>query len=415
MNITGADLVAMLDAIAERRPSLIDLGLSRVERTLHALGDPHKSLPPVFHIAGTNGKGSTVAYLDSILRASGANVHVFISPHLVRYNERVRLAGSLISDEAFIDVIQRTDEAAGDNPLTFFETLTCAAFLAFAETPADYLVLEVGLGGRLDATNVIDNPLAAVVTPIALDHQHFLGDTIEEIAREKAANFKAAAAEVGAPFYANGLDWMSYPENGRLVFQDTNGLSDLSPPRLVGPHQFQNAGLAVAAIRAAGLDFTEEVLSRGLETAEWAARLQRLRSGPLVEALASDGTSEVWLDGGHNPHAGQAVAAAMAAMEEASPKPLIMISGMQGKKDMTGYYENFAGIVRRVLTVQAGHNGAATPVEVAEAAARGGLEAEPTSGLAEAAKKARQSVSGPARFLISGSLYLAGDVLKDNA
>ena len=294
--------------------------------------------------------------------------------------------------------------------------------------------MEVGLGGRLDATNVIDNPLAAVVTPIALDHQQFLGDTIEAIAREKAGIFKpgrpavvgaqtpgamaalqAAATAVGAPLYANGLDWMSYPENGRLVFQDTNGLSDLSPPRLVGPHQFQNAGLAVAAIRAAGLDFAEEVLSRGLETAEWPARMQRLRSGRLVDLLASDGASEVWLDGGHNPHAGQAVAAAMAAMEEAAPKPLIMISGMQAKKDMTGFYENFAGIVRKVFTVQAGHNGAATPEEVAAAATRAGLDAAPSSGLIDAATKARQAVKGPARFLIAGSLYLAGDVLKEHA
>jgi dihydrofolate synthase/folylpolyglutamate synthase len=425
---------AALERVASRRPVVIDLGLDRVLRTLGRLGDPQKRLPPVFHIAGTNGKGSTVAYLRAILEASGASVHVFISPHLVRYNERIVLAGEEISDAAFIDAISRVDEAAGADDLTFFETIACAAFLAFAETPADFLVLEVGLGGRLDATNVIDRPLAAVVTPIALDHQNFLGDTLAKIAREKAGIFRPGAAAVvgpqtpeamgvleahargvGAPFFSFGGAWTAWRESGRLVYQDEEGLADLAPPRLVGAHQFDNAGLAVAAIRAAGLRISDEIISEGLRSARWPARLQRLKSGPLLDALAGDEAPEVWLDGGHNPHAARALAQAIADFEEMAPKTLILIAGMQENKDAEGFFAAFSGLAAAVFAVQADHSGSRSAQSVAEAAERAGLSAHPCASLEEAAGLARGTGHGALRVLICGSLYLAGEVLKSNA
>lgn len=423
-------VAAALEKVAVRRPALIDLGLSRVERTLSRLGAPHRRLPPVFHVAGTNGKGSTCAYLRAILEASGARVHVFTSPHLVHYRERIVLAGREIADEAFIAAIERVDEAAGADDLTLFETITCAAFLAYAETPADYLVLEVGLGGRLDATNVIDKPLAAVITPIALDHQNFLGDTLAAIAGEKAgiirrgapavvgpqtpeamAVFEREALRISAPLYAYGSAWTASVENGRLIYQDEAGLSDLAAPKLAGAHQFMNAGLAVAAVRAAGLPLTDEILSIGLQTARWPARLQRLKSGPLIEAVGPQ--SELWLDGGHNPHAARALAATLADMEERNSRPLILITGMQENKDIDGFFAAFSGLASTVFAVRADHSGARAADDVAAAAERAGIPAVACASLIEAASRARGG--GPARVLICGSLYLAGEVLRANA
>jgi dihydrofolate synthase/folylpolyglutamate synthase len=423
-------VAAALEQVAVRRPALIDLGLARVVRTLDRLGGPHRRLPPVFHVAGTNGKGSTCAYIRAILEASGARVHAFTSPHLVRYAERIVLAGREIADEDFIAAIHRVDEAAGADDLTLFETITCAAFVAYAGTPADYLVLEVGLGGRLDATNVIERPLAAAVTPIALDHQNFLGDTLTAIAGEKAgifrdkapavvgpqsaeamAVFEREAARVRAPLFAFGSAWNAWVENGRLIYQDEQGLSDLAAPRLIGAHQFMNAGLAVAAIRAVGLPFTDEILSAGLRNARWPARLQRLKSGPLVEALGS--RSELWLDGGHNPHAARALASALADMEERNSRPLILIAGMQENKDIDGFFAAFSGLASTVFAVKADHAGARPADNVAAAAERAGIPAYPCGSLHEAAMLARGG--GPARVLICGSLYLAGEVLRDNS
>lgn len=413
-----------------RRPALIDLGLARVVRALDRLGAPHRRLPPVFHVAGTNGKGSTCAYIRAILERSGARVHVFTSPHLVNYRERVVLAGAEIPDDAFVSAILSVDEAAGADDLTLFETITCAAFLAFAETAADYLVLEVGLGGRLDATNVIDRPLASVVTPIALDHQNFLGDTLAAIAGEKAgifregtpavigpqapdamAVFERAAQRLPAPLFAFGTAWNAWTENGRLIYQDEDGLCDLSAPRLIGAHQFMNAGLAVAAVRAAGLALADEILSAGLASARWPARLQRLKTGPLVDAVGAP--SELWLDGGHNPHAARALAATLADMEERNSRPLILITGMQENKDIDGFFAAFSGLASTVFAVQAAHAGARTAETVAAAAERAGIPAYPCGSLLQAATLARGG--GPARVLICGSLYLAGDVLRENS
>jgi len=432
-----SDVETVLAQIADRRPVIIDLSLDRIRSALSRLGGPQQKLPPVFHVAGTNGKGSTVAYLRAILEAAGKTVHVYTSPHLVRFNERIVIAGQEISDAALIDALQRTDAAMGGDMLTYFETTTCAAFLAFSETPADFAVIEVGLGGRLDATNVMEPPLAAIVTPVDLDHQSFLGDTLGEVAGEKAGIFRRGAPAViaqqspeamavlqhhaqraGARIHAWGEQWNSYSEHGRLIYQDESGLCDLYPPRLVGAHQIDNAGTAVAAIRATGLDIPDTALSQGLANVRWPARMQRLTKGPLIDLAreALGGEPELWLDGGHNPHAGRAIARVMADLEASNPKPLIMISGMQANKDAAGYFAPFAGLVRKVFCVAASKDGVLSPDEVAKAGAAAGLKAQACASITDAMKKACvHKENEPPRLLISGSLYLAGEVLRENS
>lgn len=429
-----SDVEAALARIANRRPVIIDLSLDRMRRALDRLGDPQKALPPFFHVAGTNGKGSTVAFLRAMLEASGRTVHVYTSPHLVRFNERIVVAGREIADDALIDALTRVDAAIGDDMLTYFETTTCAAFLAFAEHRADVAVIEVGLGGRLDATNVMETPLAAVVTPVDLDHQAFLGDTMIEIAGEKAGIFRRGAPAVispqspdamaalqdharriGARIHAFGEQWNVQSEHGRLIYQDEDGLCDLDPPRLPGAHQVENAGTAVAALRASGLPVTDAVMSAGLAQASWPARMQRLTRGPLVDlARARLGAEpEIWLDGGHNPHAGRAIARVMADLEARSSRPLAMISGMQANKDAVGYFEPFCGLARAVYCVAADHDGVMAPEAVAEAARKGGLAAEACASIETAMEKACRAAEAP-RILISGSLYLSGEILRDN-
>lgn len=428
---------AALDKIAARRPRIIDLSLDRVHAALERLGNPHHRLPPVFHIAGTNGKGSTLAFLRAVFEADGKSVHSFISPHLVRFNERIVLGGKEIDDAALLDVFARVDRAVGDEKLTYFETITCAAFLAFSEAAADALLLEVGLGGRLDATNVLKRPLASLVTPVDYDHQKFLGDTLAAIATEKAGIFRAGtpavigrqrpeamavllerAEAIGAHQFAFGRDWDAYRERGRLIYQDNDGLLDIDAPRLAGVHQFDNAGLAIAALRATQRAPNDRTLSKGIATAHWPGRLQRLTEGPIVDQVTerlSDGV-EIWLDGGHNPHAGAAVARAMADMEERRPNSLVLIAGMQANKDAVGYFQNFSGLARKVYAVAADHSGVAPATEVAAAAREAGLAAEPFASIDKAIECALgEQKNEPPRFLICGSLYLAGEVLKQNA
>ncbi|RIY00738.1 bifunctional folylpolyglutamate synthase/dihydrofolate synthase [Aureimonas flava] len=432
---------AEIDRLLQHLPKGIDLGLDRIGRLLAALGDPHRRLAPVIHVAGTNGKGSTVAFARAILEASGRGVHTHTSPHLVDWHERYRLAGTdgarsaLVADALLAETVRRAAAANGDATVTVFELLTAVAFMLFSEHPADAVLLEVGLGGRFDATNVVERPAVTAVTSVSLDHQAYLGDRVELIAAEKAGIFKRGspvvigpqtepaalevlcdkAARTGAPVLVHGQDFHAISERGRLVYQDERGLLDLALPRLPGRHQIGNAATAIAAVRAAGFDPADAEIERGIAAAEWPGRLQRITSGPLV-ALAPDG-AEIWLDGGHNPGAGVVVAEAMADMEERVPRPLILVAGMLTTKDPAGFFEAFAGMARHVFTVPIRSSDAGmTPEALADAALEAGLDAEPAPSVSAAIRRVASHWAGGAapRFLICGSLYLAGDVLAES-
>lgn len=406
-------------------PKVIDLTMDRVERLLAALGHPERRLPPVIHIAGTNGKGSTQAMIRAGLEAEGALVHAYTSPHLARFHERIRLAGELISEEMLTALLDECVAANGPDEITFFEITTCAAFLAFARVPADYSLLEVGLGGRLDATNVVEKPALTIITPVSIDHQQYLGETLPEIAGEKAGIIKrgvpvivgpqdeaglavieARAARLGAPVLAYGQHWHVWEERGRLIFQDENGLLDLPLPNLPGPFQVQNAGAALAALRALGKG--EAACEAAVTRAYWPARMQRLRVGPLV---ASAPTVELWLDGGHNPAGGAAVAATLARMPE---RETHLICGMLNTKDVRGYMAPLAPYVTRLHAVSIPGEANTLPAEVtADAARSAGMAAVTAASVAEAL--ATIAAANPeARVLICGSLYLAGGVLREN-
>jgi dihydrofolate synthase/folylpolyglutamate synthase len=426
-------IVARLMAL---HPKRIDLSLDRIERLLAALDHPERRLPPVIHVAGTNGKGSTVAFLRAMLEAAGRRTHVYTSPHLVRYNERFRLGGDgrLATDAELGAALEECERANGGAPITVFEITTAAAFLLFARHPADVLVLEVGLGGRLDATNVIERPLASVITPIAVDHTDFLGDTLDKIAAEKAGIIKRGvpvivaaqhrdalavierqAARLQAPLKIAGEDWTATEERGRMVYQDDNGLIDLPAPKLYGRHQFENAGLAIATLRALpSLKVPAVAYEAGVVKADWPARMQRLAQGRLVDLVPPG--SELWLDGGHNPDGGRAVAAALADLEERVSRPLVLIVGMLTTKDNTGFLRNFTGLARRLIAVPVPGQEKGMAAEDLAAAARAiGLPATSRDDLTAALEAAgKLGLDPPPRILITGSLYLAGEVLKAN-
>lgn len=420
---TGSDVI--LERMMTLHPKVIDLTLARVERLLTALGNPERAIPPVIHIAGTNGKGSTQAMIRAGLEAGSDKVHAYTSPHLARFHERIRLAGELISEELLTQLLDESVTANGPDEITFFEITTCAAFLAFARVPADWTLLEVGLGGRLDATNVVDKPRLTIITPVSLDHQAFLGDTVAAIAGEKAGIIKrgvpvivgpqseeglavieAKAARMGAPIWAFGQHWNTCEERGRLVYQDENGLLDLPLPNLPGPHQVQNAGAAIAALRLLGRD--EAACEAAVTRAFWPARMQRLRQGPLVDIAP---TVELWLDGGHNPAGGEAVAATLARMPK---RETHLICGMLNTKDVTGYMRPLSPQVTKLHAVSIPGEKNTLPAEVTRDAARvAGMDAETAGSVAEALAKIAAS-SPEARVLICGSLYLAGTVLREN-
>jgi dihydrofolate synthase/folylpolyglutamate synthase len=431
-------MTAPVDAIVARlnalHPKRIDLSLDRVQRLLAALGSPEMKLPPVIHVAGTNGKGSTIAFLRAILEAAGQRVHVYTSPHLVRFNERFRLDGELVSDEELAATLEECERANAGEAITVFEITTAAGLLLFSRHPADVLLMEVGLGGRLDATNVVDKPLAAIVTPISIDHTDFLGDTLEKIAAEKAGIFKQGvpalvaaqnrevlavlerqAARLKAPMKIAGEDWTATEERGRLVYQDDAGLLDLPAPKLYGRHQFENTGLAIATLRALPqFSISPAAFEAGMVKADWPARLHRLGHGHLAD-LAPVG-SELWLDGGHNPDGGRAVAAALADLEERVSRPLVLIVGMLATKDCAGFLNNFAGLAHRLIAVPVpGADKGLTAETVAEAARAIGLQANGRDNLGGALEAVRKfDLDPPPRILITGSLYLAGEALREN-
>jgi dihydrofolate synthase/folylpolyglutamate synthase len=420
--------------ISKLHPKKIDLTLDRMWRILERLDHPERRLPPVIHVAGTNGKGSTVAYLRAILEAAGLRVHVFTSPYLVRINECVRLAGTLVGNDDLRDALLDCERANGGEPLTQFEIKTAAAFLLFAKTPADVLLLEVGLGGRLDSTNVVETPLVSVITPIGIDHVEFLGRTLMQIAGEKAGIIKRGvpviaaaqlpeaqavieqrAKQMRSPLHAAGQDWHVSMEHGRLVYQDERGLLDLAAPRLFGRHQFDNAGLAVAALRAQDrFSIDAAAFERGVTSAEWPARMQRLTSGRLVDRAPRD--AELWLDGGHNIDGGRVAAAALGDLEERVSRPLVVITGMMGNKDARGFLANFAGLTRHVIAVPIPDTDNAMPPDVLADAARAlDMRAETAVSVSAALQSvARLAYEIPPRILIAGSLYLAGHVLAEN-
>ncbi|MBL6430682.1 MAG: bifunctional folylpolyglutamate synthase/dihydrofolate synthase [Alphaproteobacteria bacterium] len=427
-------VTAILDRLLALHPREIDLSLGRMERLLDALGRPQDRLPPTIHIAGTNGKGSTTAFLRAILEAAGLRVHVYTSPHLVAFNERIRIAGRLVDDARLISALDACEQANAGAEITFFEVTTAAALLLFAEEPADILLLEVGLGGRLDATNVIDAPLASVITPVSMDHERYLGETLADIAAEKAGILKAGApaviapqpeaardviervaAALGAPLASFGEAFQAWEENGRLVYQDDEGLMDLPRPRLIGRHQAVNAGMAIAALRQAGRLPDPDTVGRGLLTVDWQGRMQPLMHGPVLELCPPD--TELWLDGGHNPGAGAAIAAEMALQEERSDRPLYLVTGMLKTKDPVGFFQPFAGLARHVATIPLASTDAyRTPEDLVSAATGAGLSATAFSSLEAALADVRRAAAdGVApRVLICGSLYLAGEILSKN-
>lgn len=423
-------------------PKSIDLSLERLERLLAALGNPETKLPPVVHIAGTNGKGSTVAFLRAFVEAAGLRAHVYTSPHLVKFNERIRVAGQIISDDALNAVLEECERINAGAPITFFEITTAAAFLAFSRTPADIVILETGLGGRLDATNVIAQPRLTCITPVSLDHQHFLGDDVETIMGEKAGILKPgvtcvsaqqgsrklekvladAATKVGAPLLNEGKRWFSRVSGGRrgepkMVFKGETLERTFPKPRLVGRHQMRNAALAIACVDALAPDFaiSDAAITLGLSTVEWPGRLQQLTSGPLVDALA-DGW-ELWLDGGHNRAAAEMLAQHSRGWREA---PLWMIFGALNQRDPVEFLKPLEGKLTGLRGVAIpGEENSRTADEVTAAAVSLRMPAASADSVLAAVRDIMHhaqanSAGGVGRIIICGSLYLAGQVLQDN-
>ena len=429
----GANPGPILERLTRLHPKAIDLSLGRIERLLGRLGDPHLKLAPAVHVAGTNGKGSTLAFLRAALEAAGKRVHVYTSPHLVRFNERIRVGGGIIADSALSALLEECEAANAGEPITFFEITTAAAFLAFARAPADIVLLETGLGGRLDATNLIPRPAACAITPVSLDHQHYLGETLVQIAGEKAGILKpgvacavaaqapealavieARAREVGAPLFLEGRDWKITRQGNGLEYTDAGGVRAFPEPSLPGAYQMGNAGLAVAVLAllaTQGLGIHASALAQGIARAEWPARLQRLARGPLASLLPQGW--ELWLDGGHNPAAGAALAAEAAIWTR--ERPVHLIFGMINSKDIAGFLAPLAPHVRSLHALAIPGEANAVPAETLAKTAQGlGLAAKTAPNATAAIRAVVAQEPASARILICGSLYLAGTILADN-
>jgi dihydrofolate synthase/folylpolyglutamate synthase len=434
MSAEAAASDIVLERVMRLHPKIIDLELSRVERLLKLVGNPEQKLPPVVHVAGTNGKGSVIAYLRAMLEAAGGRVHVYTSPHLVRFHERIRLAGDLIAEQALVDLIEECERATGGEPITFFEITTAAAFLAFSRTPADILLLETGLGGEFDATNVIAEPLATVIMPISFDHMQFLGDTLERIAAAKAGILKqgrpaiiaqqpaeaaavieARAAALNAPLWRCGREWSFEIGDGGFIYRDASGTIALPKPALPGRHQYGNAAAAVATTRwLPGFALTDAAIAAGLESAVWPARMQRLTRGPLVDLLPPHW--ELWLDGGHNADAGQVIADMIADWQAIERKPVSLVFGMLTSKDPLAFLRPLAPLAENLsaVSVPGDHSSIAVPDAVAVARQAGLPAAGYDSPVAALAALVARHGAAPRRILICGSLYLAGTVLAEN-
>jgi dihydrofolate synthase/folylpolyglutamate synthase len=421
---------AALERLRALHPKRIDLSLGRMHRLCAALDNPQRRLPPVVHVAGTNGKGSTVAFLRAIAEAAGLRVHVFTSPHLVRFAERVRLAGTLIAEDHLAEVLDRVEQANAGEAITFFEITAAAAFQAFSEVEADLCLLEVGLGGSLDATNVIERPAVSVIAPVDHDHREFLGDSLAGIAGEKAGIIKrgapvvvgrqceeafavieARARALGAPLLAMGVEFDAWAERDRMVVQTLERLLDLPSPALIGPHQIDNAALAaVAALQLREARIDETAIGRGVASAVWPARFQRLTKGPLGQRAQAAG-ADLWLDGGHNPHAARALARTLSDLAARDGRPTVLICGLLANKDADGFFAAFADLGPRVLTIPIDVEAASPPERLVAAAGAAGLQAA-ISGSALAALETVLAEAGPPpHVIICGSLYLAGEVL----
>jgi len=429
---TSEETTARLRRLQSLHPKVIDLSLGRIERLLASLGHPEHTLPPVIHVAGTNGKGSVTAFLRAMLERAGLRVHVYTSPHLIRFNERIRLAGMLIDDPSLCQVLEDCERANKNEPITFFEATTAAAILAFSRAPADIVILETGLGGRLDATNVIDRPAVTALTPIGFDHQQFLGDDLDGIAAEKAGILKpgvpaivaeqtasvdaviaARAQELGTPLVSEGNAWRTRKTDDGMIYEDNDGVLDLPSPVLIGPHQIQNAGVAIACIRAlSGISIPSEVIGQGLTSAQWPGRLQQLPGGPLLDLLPRG--TELWLDGGHNQSAGLALSKALGDMP--TNGRLVLIMGMLGTKDVRAFLQPFEGSISRLYAVPVPNEPAGLAPEALVAHAHHlGISAETRLSVAEALNAIAQTPAPKLRrVVICGSLYLAGRVLSDN-
>ncbi len=428
---------AILKRLLDLHPKKIDLSLGRVTRLLDALGNPQDHLPPVIHVAGTNGKGSSIAFMRAILEAAGKSVHVYTSPHLVRFHERIRLGrkggGRLVGDAELATALRLCEKVNAGAPITFFEITTAAAFKLFSQYPADYLLLEVGLGGRFDATNVVARPAATLVTPVSIDHPEFLGTTIADIAFEKAGILKPAvpailgpqhqaafevlerqAMKVGARLRVAGQDFLMREEHGRLIFEDERGLLDLPLPRLVGRHQHHNAAGAIATLRAIEPYLSPSAVEIGVATAKWPARLQRLKKGNVV-ALAPE-AAEIWLDGAHNEDGARVLAQAMADCEDRAPRPLVIICGTLASKDTAAFLRAFKGLAQEILAVPVtGEHAGRAAAEIAALANAEGIPAVACESIESAVRfLAVREWAVPPRILIAGSLYLAGEVLRLN-
>ena len=425
---------ALIGKLSEIHPKGFDLSLDRISELLAKLDNPHLKIPPAIHVAGTNGKGSTLAFARAILEAAGYRVHVHTSPHLVNWKERYRLAGKLVDDDTLADAIERVANANQGKAITIFEIMSAVMFVLFSEHEADYSLVEVGLGGRFDATNVIPKPLVSAIAPISLDHQSYLGDSLEKIAFEKAGIIKPGAPVVvgvqldavrpvledvarkkGSPISISGQDFDFYRDSTGFVFQDSECLLDLPMPNLAGDHQMANAALAIAAIRAARIDISDLAYSAGMQNAVWPGRLEKLPEGEISNQLRKH--RDIWIDGGHNPDAGEAIAAEIGRLKKATNQNIVLVCGMINTKDPLGYFKPFAPLGAQVVTVPVAMSDASIPpAELADVARKAGLQAKPSEslemGIGETAKIIRDNMDTLVMFC--GSVYLVGEVLLAN-